>query len=104
NSPELMRIVHTIPVTVSPDLRSSYVYPVGTATEMNVAPDGSSRSTLVVDTLPSVGTRTTYFSYAPSCDSRGQTVTCANALDDTATAMTMRMLQLIVRFINVTSL
>src|SRR5262245_54168773 len=41
---------------------------------------GTRSSTDCVAMLPSVGTRTTYFSYAPVVDSRGHTVTCAAAI------------------------
>src|SRR5688500_5438437 len=64
---------------------------------MTVTPAGTSSSTDVVVTCPSVGTRTVYRSTTPACDSRGSTVTCASTTAPAAIAHEMMMAARMVR-------
>ena len=84
--------------TTRPPLRFiSDLTPSAGSTASTVTPAGMSISTDVVATLPSVGTRTMYFSVAPGFDSRGLTLTCACAAVANSTAAMVQVAMRVIR-------
>src|SRR5262249_21391295 len=79
--------VHTAPVMCSAEsFSTSSCHPGTSPNDVTCTSGGNRISTLVVATGFSLGTRSTYFSYAPVVEVFGNTTACAKASPGTSTA------------------